>query len=319
MKCTCRKIPGVKEQGRTLESRSHVFFRLHHVLTGAILSAALITPFCLGAEDKILYNKRLIEQEHRYAEALANLQTAVAKDRKSAPLQYWLSIAYFKNDHFAEAAAAMERAFSLKLYKTYHITAYEFLGASYNQIGNYQQALIAFDKALALDPNRPDSQSGRATAMERIQAASRAVADQGGVTVKDAVSPAPAQDTGAATPATQTPAAPAPQEPRIIIGSITVIPEKVAAGELFEVNIELFAEAPQKEQKDLAVTLLYSIRREGRTVKSFDPETFDATNGEATVLRKKTRASKTAGDYELSIELQFQGQRTQKIAPVRIN
>ncbi len=570
----------------------------------------------LPAEDTILYNKRLIEQEHRYAEALANLQKAAAKNSRSAPLQYWLSIAYFKNDRFPEAAEAMERAFSLKLYKTYLISAYEYLGTSYHRIGHYQRALNTFDNALAIDSKNLGARFGRAEALQKMLRLNEALADYNqvliqsphaagalegrawvyfkmeildravadfsaaieergakdlsvldlyrgrglayqkredcraavedfrqaliiaggkapqalagilqplgwcryglgefqkaladfqkalshlgpdqkmikvdlirgtafahlglgdatsafrsieearkaaerdngydpdfdlalihyangnpstsrehwgnrgfiGLEVMDAKSDAgtgvmvtglrangPAERAGivkgdlivrlagvaltdvrsltaasrmlkpgdsadvvvlrngaekklrlkvasfeeqiagekllAPIVAARVAAGPAPAAGKvspeaappgsttgadpltpaiakqgekkdiIMINSITVIPEKVTPGELFEVKIDFFAESLQQQQKSLAVALLYTISRNGQVVKRFDPETFDILNGEPTILHKKTRASKASGDYELHFELQFQGQLAQKSVALQI-
>lgn len=84
--------------------------------------------------------------------------------------------------------------------------------------------------------------------------------------------------------------------PVIDIHALSVVPEKVPAGSLFEVRIDLFTENPQESASKIAVTLSYAISQDGKVLKQFEPETFRVFKGKPDTINKKTRATKTPGD-----------------------
>jgi tetratricopeptide (TPR) repeat protein len=131
--------------------------------------------------------------------------------------------------------------------------------------------------------------------------------------------PQPQALPGAKSPVSPSPTvAVAPSKPMIAINSVTVIPEKVPAGEQFQVKIGLYAEKPAMDQEKLAITLNYAISQQGRIIVRFKEETLQVPNGETTTINKKTYATKTSGEYEVQIELEFAGEKAKQSATFQI-
>lgn len=135
-----------------------------------------------------------------------------------------------------------------------------------------------------------------------------------------------AQDTAAPV----TPAAPAESKdtappavsketgPVINIDALSIIPEAVPAGELFEIRIDLYAENPEDPASKIPVTFTYAISRDGKVLKQFDPEILRVSNGATETIIKKTRAAKTPGDYTLDIDFDQEGEKAHRSASFSI-
>jgi len=106
--------------------------------------------------------------------------------------------------------------------------------------------------------------------------------------------------------------------PVIDIHTLSVVPEEVPAGSLLEVRIDLFTENPQESASKIAVTLSYAISQDGKVLKQFAPETFHVFNGEPDTIAKKTRATKTPGDYTVDVVFELDGQKAQRSASFSI-
>jgi tetratricopeptide (TPR) repeat protein len=103
--------------------------------------------------DAILRSKNLIEVQGQYDQAIQILEAEAARNPSSAAVWYWLGIGRYKKGDFDNASKSLERAFDLNLYKTYHLSAYEYLGWSYLNTDKYDRAVETFIKALAIDPD----------------------------------------------------------------------------------------------------------------------------------------------------------------------
>jgi len=110
----------------------------------------------------VFKNKTLIEKDQNYDQALSNLEQAVKQYPQSAALWYWLGIARFHKAMYDQAIVAFDQAFARKLYSTYHLSAYQFLGWSHFRQRQYPKAIQAHSMALKLDPRCVTSLDGRA-------------------------------------------------------------------------------------------------------------------------------------------------------------
>jgi len=110
----------------------------------------------------VFKNKALIEKDQNYDQALSNLEQAVQQYPQSAALWYWLAIARFHKAMYDQAVVAFDQAFARKLYSTYHLSAYQFLGWSHFRQRQYPKAIQAHSMALKLDPRCVTSLDGRA-------------------------------------------------------------------------------------------------------------------------------------------------------------
>lgn len=129
-------------------------------MAGMLLLAACAHP----TGDVILRSKNLIEVQGQYDQAIRILEAEAARNPSSAAVWYWLGIGRYKKGDFDNASKSLERAFDLNLYKTYHPSAYEYLGWSYLNTDKYDRAVETFSKALAIDPTHVSALLGRGRA-----------------------------------------------------------------------------------------------------------------------------------------------------------
>jgi tetratricopeptide (TPR) repeat protein len=108
-------------------------------------------------------------------------------------------------------------------------------------------------------------------------------------------------------PAVEPSPEPAAARPILQIGGVSIEPETVKPGERFAVKIDMFAEDPSQAADQLSVVLDYAISKEGKILKQFDPEEIKVPNGNSYIFIKKTRASKTPGEYRIHIKLSREG------------
>jgi hypothetical protein len=108
-------------------------------------------------------------------------------------------------------------------------------------------------------------------------------------------------------PAVEPSPEPAAARPILQIGGVSIEPETVKPGERFAVKIDMFAEDPSQAADQLSVVLDYAISKEGKILKQFNPEEIKVPNGNSYIFIKKTRASKTPGEYRIHIKLSREG------------
>ena len=109
----------------------------------------------------VMKNKTLIEKNQDYDQALNNLEQAVQRHPQSAALWYWLGIARYHKTSYEQAIVAFDQAFALKLYSTYHLSAYQYLGWSHFRQRQHPKAIQAYSMALKIDPRAVSALDGR--------------------------------------------------------------------------------------------------------------------------------------------------------------
>jgi tetratricopeptide (TPR) repeat protein len=128
------------------------------------LAVLLLAACAHSTGDVILRSKNLIEVQGQYDQAIQLLEAEAARSPSSAAVWYWLGIGRYKKGDYDNASKSLERAFDLKLYKTYHLSACEYLGWSYINTGQYAKAVETFNRALAINPTYVSALLGRGRA-----------------------------------------------------------------------------------------------------------------------------------------------------------
>jgi tetratricopeptide (TPR) repeat protein len=109
------------------------------------------------------------------------------------------------------------------------------------------------------------------------------------------------------------PQAEPPLPPELRIEAMGAEPANVAAGERFEVKINLFALDQDLRAETVPVVLRYTISKDGQELARFEPETFQVPNGVPSSIAKKIRTSETQakGEYRIDLEV-VMGTQTSK-------
>lgn len=99
--------------------------------------------------------------------------------------------------------------------------------------------------------------------------------------------------------------------PNLDITSLEVSQNIIAPGAVFEILMDLFAENIQ-EQDEVRITMIYTIKKGGKSLIVAEPETLTLPNGIPVSIIRHCRAQKEKGNYEVSIQLEMANVKAEK-------
>lgn len=107
-----------------------------------------------GWSNAYLYNcyAYLLKQQGNMQGALAQLKQAVCLDPKNASLWFRTGLAWARLGQYAEAHEAFREALKRQ---AYHANGWLALGIVLRKLSAFEDAIVAFDKALAITPDHP--------------------------------------------------------------------------------------------------------------------------------------------------------------------
>ena len=100
--------------------------------------------------------------------------------------------------------------------------------------------------------------------------------------------------------------------PNLTITSLVVSQNIMAPGAIFEISMDLFAENAQEKSDKIRLTMIYTIKKEGKALKAAKPENLTLPNGIPSTIIRQCRAQKEPGNYEVSIKLEMANLKAEK-------
>jgi len=100
--------------------------------------------------------------------------------------------------------------------------------------------------------------------------------------------------------------------PNLTITSLAISKNTLAQGAVFDISMDLFAENIQEKNDKVKVTMIYSVKKEGKPITAVKPEKLTLPNGVPVTIMRKCRARKEAGTYEVFIKLEMANVKAEK-------
>lgn len=118
----------------------------------------------------------------QYEKALASLRSALSLDKNNVEARYLTGVAYYEMGNYGEALSNLQKAASIKgAFAEQLAPIYEEIGKTYSAIGKSVNAVDAYKKALAYQPEAADIIFLLAQEYERLGDKQRAVKAYKGV------------------------------------------------------------------------------------------------------------------------------------------
>ena len=98
----------------------------------------------------------------------------------------------------------------------------------------------------------------------------------------------------------------------LTIIDLTVSQNRVTPGADFEIAMDLFAENDPHKGDKVRISMIYTMKKEGRVITAAEPETLTLPNGMPVNIIRTCRAKKEPGSYEILIKLEMAGIEAEK-------
>lgn len=95
--------------------------------------------------------------------------------------------------------------------------------------------------------------------------------------------------------------------PGLTIIDLIVSKKTIAPGADFEIAMALLAENAREKGDNVRISMIYTMKKEGRVITAAEPETLTLPNGMPVNIMRTCRAKKEPGSYEILIKLEMAG------------